>query len=470
MDTITSREAEIAKIAKSADRVAALQKHLKEIIQGKAFKGSLRSAQFLTYIVEQAIAGNFESLKERVIGAELFQRSPSYDTGEDAIVRVTASDVRKRLLQHYDKYGTASGIRINLPLGSYTPEITWDPAMEPDPLDSMARHKDLPATPPIAAADQDIALASKTPAEAVVHAATTADLETSRFKRRSRRRWLFVTVPLAILNLLLLGVLLIHFLRAKAVPVSVLPWSVLFHSPHPIRLITSDPAIVSFEGITGSRISLFDYENRHYTSDLSTMTPETQRFLMWGDWTAPGDLQIAVSIAELAQSSSRQISVQSASRTRLLDLKTDDNFIFLGSPRSDPWVSLFNDELDFQFIAVDASQKEVIRNVHPRSNEQSTYAPTGTTGETFAIIAFIQNPDQDGQILLIAGESGLGTDVAGRLVTDLPRLTLALQKCGIPPSGPLKHFELLLRVSAMAGSSRGFDVMACHFLPPPAVH
>ena len=55
-------------------------------------------------------------MKERVIGIKLFGRDPSYDTGEDAIVRVTASDVRRRLLQHYGKYGFTSEFRISLRL------------------------------------------------------------------------------------------------------------------------------------------------------------------------------------------------------------------------------------------------------------------------------------------------------------------------------------------------------------------
>jgi hypothetical protein len=468
MDSITSREEEIAKIAKSVDRMAALQKHLKEITQGKAFKGSLRSAQFLTYIVEQAIAGNFELLKERVIGAELFQLSPSYDTGENAIVRVTASDVRKRLLQHYDRYGTRSDIRISLPLGCYIPEIRWDPAVEPDSPESSIGLQNSPTTLLISAASQDPPLAPKTVKETAVDAPATAELEASRFNNHSRRRWLFVTVPLALLNLVLIGVLWNHFLRTKAASVSVLPWSALFRSPHPIRLITSDPTIAVLARTAGTQIPLVDYENHNYPAERYSLTPESRQFLVWGDWTGPGDLQTAVNIAELAQSHSRQINVQSASKTRLQDLKTDDNFIFLGSPRSDPWVSLFNDWLDFQFLPVDAPQKEVIRNVRPRPNEQSIYAQnwkTGIPGETFAIIAFVQNPDQDGQVLILAGVSGLGTNVAGRLVTDPPRLSLALQKCGNPPSGPLRHFELLLRVTAMAGSSRGFEVMACHTLP-----
>ncbi len=117
----------IAKIVETEEDVARLQQHLKEVVEGEAFKGSHRSGQFLTYILEESIAGRFAGLKERVIGVKLFGRDPSYDTGEDAIVRVTASDVRKRLLQHYGKYGITSEFRISLPLGSYIPEITREP-------------------------------------------------------------------------------------------------------------------------------------------------------------------------------------------------------------------------------------------------------------------------------------------------------------------------------------------------------
>src|SRR3984885_8500651 len=120
------RTSEIGKILETESDIELFQQHLKEVIEGAAFKASHRSGQFLKYIVDQAIAGHFESLKERVIGIELFGRSPTYDTGEDAIVRVTASDVRKRLLQHYGKFGAHSAYRISLPLGSYIPEIARD--------------------------------------------------------------------------------------------------------------------------------------------------------------------------------------------------------------------------------------------------------------------------------------------------------------------------------------------------------
>src|ERR1700739_3458652 len=103
-----ARSERAARIPEAKRELAKFREHLGEIIESPAFRGSHRSAQFLRFICEQAISGNLDALKERAIGVELFGRSPSYDTGEDAIVRVTASDVRRRLLQHYGRYGTGS--------------------------------------------------------------------------------------------------------------------------------------------------------------------------------------------------------------------------------------------------------------------------------------------------------------------------------------------------------------------------
>ena len=61
--------------------------------------------------------------------------------------------------------------------------------------------------------------------------------------------------------------------------------------------------------------------------------------------------------------------------------------------------------------------------------------------------------------------AGEGTEAAGKLATDLPRLYATLQKCGITPSVPIRHFELLMRVNTMAGAPNNSDVVACHILP-----
>src|ERR1700730_19117629 len=123
MNSTAQSHPRTAKIAETPEEIAFVRQHLQEVLSGAAFRGSQRSAQFLKHIVEQSIAGNLESLKERSIGIELFGRAPSYDTGEDAIVRVTASAVRKRLLQYYGQSNGETEIRMLLPSGSYVPEF-----------------------------------------------------------------------------------------------------------------------------------------------------------------------------------------------------------------------------------------------------------------------------------------------------------------------------------------------------------
>ena len=471
MNSVAEREAAIVHMAESEEWIAALRQHVHEIVEGEAFRGSSRCSRFLSYIVDQAIAGRFESLKERVIGLELFERPPAYDTSEDAIVRVTASDVRKRLLQHYGKYGAASEFRINLPLGSYIPEIIHEPKGQPSQSVTWSAHQTpQAASQPAVTIHQDVIEPPRTTQE---HDAAILP-ETVLSSGRARYRWLPLATLLILLNLALWAIAWAHFSRtqsAASTPVSVIPWSALFNPLHPTHLVTSDPDLAGIERLTGSQVSVSDYANHNYLPEHNTLTPQVKAIclnLMRGDKSATVDTQIGVNIAELAKSNTKKIEVQGARNLQFSNLKTDDNFIFLGSPYTDPWFSVFNDQLDFRILMDPQTREEVIRNVHPRPQEQLTFVPTargGATGQSFAVIAFVGNPDQYGQVLLLAGLNSEGTQAAGRLVSDLPRLSAALQNCGISPSGPLKHFEMILRVNTMAGSPSQFDVLACHILP-----
>jgi hypothetical protein len=457
-----TRIAEIAKIADSKGGLASLQQHLKEVIEGDVFKGSHRSGQFLQYIVDQAVAGHFDSLKERVIGMELFGRAASYDTGDDAIVRVTASDVRKRLLQHYGRYGATSGFRISLPSGSYIPEILCDSLTEISSPEVVANPQD--PVPPL----QESALVVD---KLLVNPPAFPQLETTQPKSSAWRLLLLFGIFLVALNLALWGIFWNRSQQPEAAHNSSLPWSALFGSSHAVELITSDPNIAEIQGITGSAVSVSDYANRNYIPVPNKLTPEQEYFcktILRGDNSAGVDAPIVAKVAALAQSNSKSIAVRAARSIQLIDLKSDNSFIFLGSPRSNPWHSLFNDQLDFRFELDKNARSESIRNVHPRSNEQREYMPTAPgwgTGDSYAIIALVKNPDQSGQVLLLAGANAEGTEAAGKLVTDLPRFSAELNKCGVSPSGPLRHFEMLLHLNTMAGTPNNVDLVACHILP-----
>jgi hypothetical protein len=483
LDSIRDQDRAVAQTHESVEGFASVQEHVKEIIEGKAFRGSDRCGRFLAYIVDQAITGHFESLKERVIGVEVFGRPPDYSTSEDAIVRVTASDIRKRLERHYRKNGTISSIHIALPVGSYIPEIICDSQSIMGAIDTRNGRLDPPVKSPIFSMPRQtpelFPITAQNPS-VEAHAVSLSETVLSKRRFRLRSRTLAVTLAvlvmlLAVLSLSLLGIVRKDRARVNAAALSVLPWSALFSSQHPTHLITSDPDIVRIQDLTGTRISASEYASHNYIPEHNTLLPQVKQIIstmMKGDDVSSSDTRIAVEVAELAKENSGRVDVQIARKLQFPALKTDDNFIFLGSPYSNPWFSVFNDQLDFR-ITSDKDFVEIIRNVHPAPGEQAFYVPTargGATGSSFAILAFIANPDQYGHVILLAGLSAEGTHAAGTLITDLPRLSAALQSCGIPSPGPLKHFEMLLRVNTMAGYSSQFEVVACHILTGTQAH
>ncbi len=103
----------------------AVKQELKRILDSRYFKTAGRSRQFLQFVVRHRLEGPSDQLKERTIGTEVFQRPIGYATGDDPVVRVQAGEVRRRLEQFYQHEGADSGIKIDLPVGSYRPEFHW---------------------------------------------------------------------------------------------------------------------------------------------------------------------------------------------------------------------------------------------------------------------------------------------------------------------------------------------------------
>jgi PAS domain S-box-containing protein len=99
------------------------------IVKSREFRKSKRSQQFLQHVVDCALRGDVERLKESVIGLDVFGRAPGYDTGGDSSVRVRASDVRRRLLAYYQRVGTGAHVQIGLPPGSYIPRFARLPSI-----------------------------------------------------------------------------------------------------------------------------------------------------------------------------------------------------------------------------------------------------------------------------------------------------------------------------------------------------
>lgn len=117
-----------------------VQQHLKRILASELFRRSDRLCRFLRFSVEAALKGDSERTKEYVIGVEVFDRGPSYDSRIDPVVRVEARRLRGKLKQWHETEGRDSTILIELPTGAYAAIFRYrNESRETDPVSTAEK-------------------------------------------------------------------------------------------------------------------------------------------------------------------------------------------------------------------------------------------------------------------------------------------------------------------------------------------
>ena len=390
------------------------------------FAGSERGRTLLTYLVENALNGGLDRLKERTIGVEIFGRDAAYDTGQDAIVRVSANSIRKRLAGYYartEASGDHSDLRIYLAPGSYTPEFQ----VVPDGLMSPVEPAVAPAPSP-------------------------------------RKNWIFpgLAAVLAV-GCIALGVQNWR-LRSEPpapVPLSVLPWST-FKSPTEVRIALTDANFTMHKFISRREMALTEYTSARWLWDFKSQGPQVTPLTVT-PYTSVASAVTAARISSLLERAGCTPLVRSARNLQLRDFKEDRPIVLLGSAPSNPWVELFEDRLNF-VIDIDFEKRvQRCRNRAPRAGEQPFYlsVQTGDTpGVAYAVISVLANLAGKAPVLIIAGTNAESTEAAGELATDIPRLTRELQKLGIDPAGKASQMELLIRVQHLNQAPSRSEVIA----------
>jgi hypothetical protein len=140
--------------AEPTPNVALVREQLRRLLAHSLFTHSKRYPVLLAFTVERVLEGKGDELKERTIGVEAFGREPSYDVNLDPVVRTTAAEVRKRLVQYYYSPEHAGELVIELPLGSYVPSFRQPAPAAAGPAHGVAAQDStmLPDSPPSVAA------------------------------------------------------------------------------------------------------------------------------------------------------------------------------------------------------------------------------------------------------------------------------------------------------------------------------
>ena len=113
---------------------------LEQVLASPSFVNAGRLSRMLRFVVERALDGQGDQLKEYLLGVEVFDRPTDYDPRLDSIVRVEARRLRAKLAEYYAAEGAGDGLLIRLAKGGYAPTFVRAAAAEP-PSEPVGRSR-----------------------------------------------------------------------------------------------------------------------------------------------------------------------------------------------------------------------------------------------------------------------------------------------------------------------------------------
>jgi hypothetical protein len=418
-----------------------------KVLEGAAASDHLKRAtrlkEFLYYVGKKSIKEGTSDIHEQEIGQAVFGRKDSYDTSQDNIVRVSATELRRRVEAYFTAEGKDEPLIFEIPRGSYTPIFHW--RAETQPADATKPpDAEVPGFPAV------VAPWWRTQLPLLVVSAAAIVLAVACFVLWRENRSLHKMVY-----------------TWDGQPALAAFWPRFLDSAQDTDIVLADTSFAIVEDMMKQSYPLTDYLNRNYMSQVRTFSLCTAdnkvvnsiafEAIAARNNGSFGDFQVAQRI-EALHHGSPTVHVSFA-REFTADSVKRDNVILIGSRKSNPWVDLFADQMNF-LVRYDASlDQSFVEDLHPRPGEQAQYAqpvsPYASLG--YGVIAYLPNPSHTGSALIIEGTNAEATSAAGEFVTSEEAMSNFLRKL---PGPGIPFFEILLKTSRMSGTPLQAEVVA----------
>ena len=414
---------------------------LQEMVNSVPFRTSRQCQDLLRHIVLHSLSGAEGSLRERIIGVDVFGRLPDYDQAEDPVVRIRAADVRKRIALYYESTDVAERhVKISIPSGSYRAHFEF--------FGSGKHLTDLRSpeilTPP---------LAESPPISPSVRLSSSAE------STKSIRAWL-PRHRMAVLSMVAVLLLSIFYGLVQSTRKTAFErfWSPVLMNPKNSLIYIGSNAVYSL-----SEPFLERHRKEHSLGKLETMgremiVPMSPNDIVTGNELIPSD--IYVTVGDVAATA--RIASFLSLRKKAFDMRFGGD-ISVGDLRERPailvggfnnsWTLEMTDNLRFVFA---------YRNqIQDRFDRRKSWKADPNFTEDYAIISRILN-SKTGEILITAAGIGhAGTRAAGEFLTSPNAINSVM--VGAPKGWEQKNMQIVLHTTVINGSPGQADVIATYY-------
>ncbi len=388
--------------------------------------------EFLSFICERASSSPQAVIREQDIGCAVFGRSQDYDTDQDNIVRVNASQLRKKLDAYFTSEGRLEPLILTLPRGHYTPVFDARPAVR--------------------------------------QATAGSDVNGPASKWGSRRLTFSLaclSAALGILCVSLAAVLLVRrgaaLNRPETLPMKAL-WSRLLQSGQATDIVLADSSFGFTQDLMGTPVPLSEYvhPNTWLQAPGLSLRPDAQmaaRFAARRRYTDMASVNAAYRILALASAPGQESrSTLYFARDFSLQRMKTDSAILLGSHRTNPWVEMVENRMIFRFGFDMSTRQAYFENKQPLPGESPIYANDNST--SYCQVTFLPNLAGTGNLLVISGTDPEGTETGAEFLTTEAGIKKLRQRLMFNRAGQLPYFEVILKSARIGGATSGCEIAA----------
>jgi hypothetical protein len=419
---------------------------LRHILESSIFRSSKQCQLLLRYIIKNSLAHQNDLLRERVIGAEVFGRSPDYDTGNDPIVRARVSEVRKRLAQYYLEYREDTQLFISIPSGSYR---------------AVFFQEERP--PFIELIDEVSAVNEKTMVyDAPRHLGTIEELPETRTNQigrqaqpRERRLWISISLSIVVVvAIVFVGVVVVRQYRQnRTTEITRRFWQPLANG--------TKPSIIYVGANYSYRLSgdfLNSYRAAHQLEDTGPEIPvvfgpadklsgkdliSTHRF------TGFGDVAAAAHIVAFLTKNGEKYDLRCGDDIAPTDLHASP--VILVGGFSNQWTMQLTHDLRYTLAQgnkiIDHNDKTKVWQVDPQND--------------YAVISRLVHSQTASFVLSSAGIGTGGTQAGAEFITNPEQLAKVLEKA--PAGWERKNMQIVLHANVLHTVPVSTDIQAVYF-------
>ncbi len=424
---------------------------LRRVLASRTFAKAPRLCSLLEFIVLHSVEGHHSELSEQQIGIHVFGKVPGYNSSEDTIVRGTARHLRQRLDQYYATEGVNDQIRIDIPRGGY-----------------VAVFSEISVGSALRSNTQSVSSLDGTHRSAF---AEDSDRRSPFMRKIRLLESATIVLLLAVVGLAIAYVQQRHATADVVAPLGPQPlWHAIFPGSLKTLIVPGDASLDTFIAWEQRGVSLEQYATQVYQGQTTVTRVPTHRDvpLSVRSETPMADL---VMVATLVRASERMgepkvgssIELRYARDVAVADTH-NNNLILIGAESFDPWVTLYQKDMDFTEHWNYANDVYRIENRAPKSGELPLYAYDRRAREpqkSFTHIALLNNSQGVGRVLIIEGTTMGSTYGAVNFFTNESLWAPVMQQA-MDKTGKLRNFEVLLSGDMIHGGMGNTKVIAVH--------